>query len=81
MHLVEVGEQRAFLFRLELEPGPHLLERLHRMETVVTHELPGHLGRDRPVHVLVELDLGQGPDATFRLGRRHGRAHLRAASL
>ena len=74
VHLVEVGEQRAFLFRLELEPGPHLRERLHRVETVVTHELPGHLGRDRPVHVLVQLDLGQGTDASLHLRGRHGRA-------
>jgi hypothetical protein len=72
VHLVEVGEQRAFLFRLELEPAPHLLERLHGVETVVTHELPRHLGGDRAVDVLVQLDLGEEPEACFRFRGRHG---------
>ena len=70
VHLVEVGEEGAFLVRLQLQPRPHLGEGLHGVEPVVLHELPRHLGRDRAVDVLVQFDLGQGPDLRFQL--RHG---------
>ena len=70
VHLVEVGEQGALLLRLQLQPPPHLVEGVHRVEAVMLHELPRHLGRDRAVDVLVQLDLGQGADLRIQL--RHG---------
>ena len=70
VHLVEVGEERPLLVRLQLEPAAHLVEGLDRVEPVVLHELPRDLGRDRPVHVLVQLDLGDRADLLFQLRHR-----------
>ena len=56
----------------------------------MAHQLPGHLGRDRAVHVLVQLHLRQGPQALLDLrggrrrlgeeGVRGSRAHVSTAS-
>ena len=74
VHLVEVGEKRPLLALLDLEVAPHGLERVRGGEAVVLHQLPRHLGGDRAVDVLVELDL---PDAAQPLldltGRRRAR--------
>ena len=67
VHLVEVGEQRPLLALLDLEEAPHLRERLGGVQPVVAHEIPGHLGRDRAVHVLVQLHLGERPQALLDL--------------
>jgi hypothetical protein len=74
VHLVEVGEQSPLLALLDLQEPSHLRERVGRVEPVVAHQLPGHLGRDRAVHVLVQLHLRQGAQALFDL--RGGRGRL-----
>ena len=70
VHLVEVGEERALLLRLQLETRAHLLERVDGVQPIVLHELPRDLGGDRPVHVLVQLDLGDRADLLFQLRHR-----------
>ena len=67
MHLVEVGEQRALLLVLQLQPLAHLVEGLDGVQAVVAHEVPGDLGGDRAVDVLVQLDLGERLQAGFEV--------------
>ena len=68
VHLVEVSEQRAFFVLLDLEVGAHLLEGVRGIEPVVVHQLPGHVGRDRPVYVLVQLDFWELAQALLVVG-------------
>jgi uncharacterized protein len=68
VHLVQVGEERALLLLLKLQARAHLVEALHRIEPVLPHQLPGHLGGDRAVHVLMELDFLKIVQAGIRFG-------------
>ena len=68
VHLVQVGEQRPLLLRLQLQAAAHLVLGFRGVQAVVAHELPRDVERDGAVDVLVELDLGEGPDAVFEVG-------------